>query len=171
VKPILQERKTHLVYVVDEFGGTAGIITIEDLVEEIVGEIQDEYDFKEEALSEEISDTEYIFNARIDLDNVNHLLDVSLPTEESDTLGGYIFEKLGRVPVPGDEISADEVLIRVLSVTGRRIRRVSVAKIVPQPEETPENSKESRATSTNPVVEATNSATTPPKLAKNTSES
>ncbi|MBI5927709.1 MAG: HlyC/CorC family transporter [Chloroflexi bacterium] len=164
----LQERKTHLVYVVDEFGGTAGILTIEDLVEEIVGEIQDEYDFKEEAPYEEISETEYVFNARIDLDNVNHLLGVSLPTEESDTLGGYIFEKLGRVPVPGDEIAANQVVIRVLSVTGRRIRRVNVQKVLPQqPEESDDHAKESRTTSTNPTVEAV--PTTP--LAKKTSES
>ncbi len=163
----LQERKTHLVYVVDEFGGTAGILTIEDLVEEIVGEIQDEYDFKEEALYEEVNDTEYIFNARIDLDNVNHLLGVSLPTEESDTLGGYIFEKLGRVPVPGDEITANQVVIRILSVTGRRIRRVNVKKIMPQPEDTADHSKDSRTTSTNATVEVLPS----PPLTKKPSES
>jgi CBS domain containing-hemolysin-like protein len=134
----LQERKTHLVYVVDEYGGTAGIVTLEDLVEEIVGEIQDEYDIHEEALYEYVTDNEYIFNARIDIDNVNHLLEVSLPTEESDTLGGYIFAELGRVPSVGDEITKDNLVIRVLSVTGRRIRKVHVKKIVqPPPEDQP----------------------------------
>jgi CBS domain containing-hemolysin-like protein len=126
----LQEQKTHLVFVVDEYGGTAGIITMEDLVEEIVGEIQDEYDFNEEAQYEQISENEYMFNARIDLDDLNHLLDTSIPTDESDTLGGYIFSQLGRVPLVNDEIVADNLAIRIMSVTGRRIRKVQVRKIV-----------------------------------------
>lgn len=125
----LQEQKTHLVFVVDEYGGTAGIITMEDLVEEIVGEIQDEYDFNEEAQYEQISENEYIFNARIDLDDLNHLLDTSIPTDESDTLGGYIFSQLGRVPLVNDEIVSDNLAIRIMTVTGRRIRKVQVRKI------------------------------------------
>ncbi len=126
----LQDRKTHLVFVVDEYGGTAGLLTIEDLVEEIVGEIQDEYDFHEEAQFEKISETEYVFNARFDLDDLNHLLDVSIPTDESDTLGGYIFTELGRVPSVSDTFNEHGLEFRVLSVTGRRIRKVQVKKIV-----------------------------------------
>lgn len=125
----LQTRKTHLVFVVDEYGGTAGLLTMEDLVEEIVGEIQDEYDEDEEALYEEISEREYIFNARIDLDDLNHLLDVSIPTDESDTLGGYIFTELGRVPSISDEFTAHNLEFRVLAVTGRRIKKVQVRKL------------------------------------------
>ncbi len=126
----LQEQKTHLVFVVDEYGGTAGIITMEDLVEEIVGEIQDEYDFNEEAQYEQINENEYIFNARIDLDDLNHLLDTSIPTDESDTLGGYIFSQLGRVPLVNDEIVSDNLAIQIISVTGRRIRKVQVRKMI-----------------------------------------
>jgi putative hemolysin len=126
----LQDIKTHLVIVVDEYGGTAGILTIEDLIEEIVGEIQDEYDIDEEAQYEKISENEYIFNARIDLDDLNELLDVSIPTHESDTLGGYVYTELGRVPVVNDTFTYQNLEFRVLSVTGRRIRKVYVRKLV-----------------------------------------
>jgi putative hemolysin len=125
----LQERKTHLVFVTDEYGGTAGLLTIEDLLEEIVGEIQDEYDTNEEAAYEQINEYEYIFNARIDLDDLNHLLDVSIPTDESDTLGGYIFTTLGRVPTSKDEIVEHGLSFKVLLVNGRRIRKVHVRKL------------------------------------------
>lgn len=125
----LQSHKTHIVFVVDEFGGTAGLLTIEDLLEEIVGEIQDEYDINEEALYEQINEYEYIFNARVDLDDLNHLLDTSIPTDESDTLGGYIFSTLGRVPTIQDEFEDHGLAFKVLSVTGRRIRKVQVRKI------------------------------------------
>lgn len=125
----LQERKTHLVFVNDEYGGTAGLLTIEDLLEEIVGEIQDEYDTNEEAAYEQINEHEYIFNARIDLDDLNHLLDASIPTDESDTLGGYIFTTLGRIPTNNDEIIEHGLSFKVLSVNGRRIRKVHVRKL------------------------------------------
>lgn len=134
----LQNRKIHLVFVVDEYGGTAGLVTLEDLVEEIIGEIQDEYDTNEETLLNQVDDNTYIFSARIDLDHLNHLLDVAIPTTESDTLGGYIFSELGRVPVVGDELITNELHITVQSVTGRRIRKVKVNRISkPQAGEAP----------------------------------
>jgi putative hemolysin len=80
----LQQRKVHIAIVVDEYGGTAGLVTIEDVLEEIVGEIQDEYD-SEEAAYQKVGEGEYIFNARIDLDDVNRLLGTNLPTEQGDT--------------------------------------------------------------------------------------
>ena len=131
----LQAQKTHLVFVVDEFGGTAGLLTIEDLLEEIVGEIQDEYDIHEEALYEKVHETEYVFNARVDLDDLNHLLDTTIPTDDNDTLGGYIFSRLGRVPNVNDSFEDHGLKFHVLSVTGRRIRKVSVQKIMPKSEE------------------------------------
>lgn len=134
----LQKQKVHLVIVVDEYGGTAGLLTIEDLVEEIVGEIQDEYDIHEEALFEKVSDIEYIFNSRFDLDNLNHLLDVSVPTDENDTLGGYIFTYLGRVPLVGDTFIDHNLEFEVLSVTGRRIRKVRVKSLEPTEEQAKE---------------------------------
>jgi putative hemolysin len=134
----LQERKIQIAIVIDEYGGTAGLITIEDLVEEIVGEIQDEYDPEEEADYEKISDDEYIFDAGINLDDVKELLDVELPDEESDTLGGYVFRVLDRVPLGGEVFHDHDLEIKVEAVTGRRIRKVRVKKMPPAPPPTDE---------------------------------
>ena len=123
--PDLQQRKVHMAIVVDEYGGTAGLVTIEDLLEEIVGEIQDEYD-SEEPIYEIISDDEYVLSARIDLDDLAKLLSTEFPDEESDTLGGLIYDHLGRVPAPGDVVDYDGLQITVLSVEGRRINKVRV---------------------------------------------
>ncbi len=123
----LQQRRVHMAIVVDEYGGTAGLVTIEDLLEEIVGEIQDEYD-SEQPFVEEISESEFIFNARVDLDEVNKRLHIELPSEGGDTLGGFIYSQLGRVPVRGDVIPFDGVTLEVLSVDGQRIERVRVRR-------------------------------------------
>ncbi len=123
----LQERKVHIAIVVDEYGGTAGLVTIEDLIEEIVGEIQDEYD-REEPFMERISEDEIIFDARVDLDDVNRLMSLNLPTEYGDTLGGLVFSELGKIPVPGDWVQVNGVTIEVLSVVGRRIKKVRVVR-------------------------------------------
>ena len=119
----LQQRKVHMAVVVDEYGGTAGIVTIEDLLEEIVGEIQDEYDVEQPTI-EAISEDEYLFDARVPLDEVNKLLSVQLPAEGGDTLGGFIYSQLGKVPAVGDRIEFDGVIVEVLSVAGRRIKQV-----------------------------------------------
>ena len=119
----LQLRKVHMAIVVDEYGGTAGIVTIEDLLEEIVGEIQDEYD-AEEPTVEEVAEDQFLFDARVALDEVNKLLGVELPAEGGDTLGGFIYSQLGKVPAVGDTIEHDAVRIEVLSVAGRRIKQV-----------------------------------------------
>ena len=125
-----QKRETHIAIVIDEYGGTAGLVTIEDLVEEIVGEIRDEYDFLEEEPYETISDTEYICSAGIDLDDLNELVGISLPTDENDTLGGYIFTELGKVPEVGDKVTANGVEFEVLTLKGRRrIHKVRVTKL------------------------------------------
>ncbi len=126
----LQKSKIHLAIVVDEYGGTAGIVTIENLVEEIVGDIQDEYDLEEEAKYIQHSDDEYTVDASMDLDDFNNLLRLNLPTEDSDTLGGYIYSQLGRVPVVGEVVDDDEhlLVLRVESIEGRRIRKVHVIR-------------------------------------------
>ncbi len=128
----LQTAKVHMAIVIDEYGGTAGLVTIEDIVEEIVGEIFDEYDEAIEATYEAITPNEYIFDGRIDLDDFNRLLDTNLPTELGDTLGGYIYGQLGKVPEPGETIEAERLRIEVLSVVDRRIRKVRVQRISPQ---------------------------------------
>ena len=125
--PDLQQRRVHMAVVVDEYGGVAGLVTIEDLLEEIVGEIQDEYD-AEEPYVEFVSDNEYVFDARVDLDDLNRLMDVSLPTEDSDTLGGFIYTELGKVPTVGDQVVFDDMGFTVESVAGRRIKKVRVER-------------------------------------------
>jgi CBS domain containing-hemolysin-like protein len=129
----LQQRKVHIAIVVDEYGGTAGLVTIEDILEEIVGEIQDEYDI-EEAFMEVISNDEIIFNGRTDLDDVNHIMGLDLPTDRSDTLGGLVYSTLGRVPAVGDTVGVQNVEITVLSVVKRQIKKVRVVRLPVQEE-------------------------------------
>jgi len=124
----LQAREIHLAIVIDEYGGTAGLVTIEDLLEEIVGEIRDEYDAFEEPPYEKISDREYIFISGFDLDNINEKLGIDLPTDENDTLGGYIFTELGKLPQVGDTVTGRDVIMEVLTLDGRRIHKIRVTK-------------------------------------------
>jgi putative hemolysin len=132
--PDLQQRRVHMAIVVDEYGGMAGLVTIEDVIEEIVGEIQDEYD-TEEPFVEFIDDNEYVFDARVDLDDLNRLMDAHLPTEESDTLGGFIYSELGRVPAVGNRVTYEDLDFTVESVAGRRIKKVRVQRRLPDAEE------------------------------------
>jgi putative hemolysin len=129
----LQQRKVHMAIVIDEYGGTAGLVTIEDLVEEIVGEIQDEYDLSEEPMVKALPGGAYELDPRILLDDVNDLLDTQLADDESDTLGGFIYNQLGKVPHSGEEIRVDNVSLKILKVHDRRIGRVLVQRDVPAP--------------------------------------
>ena len=124
----LQNRKVHLAVVVDEYGGTSGIVTIENLIEEIVGDIQDEYDENEEEEYRLMESGDYLIDASIDLDDLNDLLDLDLDTDETDTLGGYIFLKLGRVPDAGEVLETEELLLQIMEIDGRRIRKVLVTR-------------------------------------------
>jgi putative hemolysin len=122
----LQEERVHIAIVVDEYGGTAGLITIEDLLEEIVGEIRDEYDVAEETWIEPLSETEAVFDARVSIHDVNQTLPLDLDDSEYDTLGGLVYAVLGKVPAQGDEVRVDNALVSVLSTHGRRVRKVRV---------------------------------------------
>jgi putative hemolysin len=128
----MQQSRVHVAIVVDEYGGTAGLITIEDLIEEIVGEIRDEYDV-EEAKIEEVSDSEALFDARVTIRDVNDTLDLDIEDEDFDTLGGLLYHELGKVPNVGDEVRVDGAVVTVLSTTGRRVRKVRVTKVPQQP--------------------------------------
>jgi putative hemolysin len=122
----MQKRRIHMAIVIDEYGGTAGIVTIEDILEEIVGEIQDEYDQAEELEIQPAGENEWLINARANLGDVNDALHVHFPVDESDTLGGFIYAQLGKVPLPGDEVRHENVLLKVINVAGRRIGKVRV---------------------------------------------
>jgi len=126
----MQQTHVHVAIVVDEYGGTAGLITIEDLIEEIVGEIRDEYDV-EESMIEEVSDREALFDARVSIRDVNDTLDLDIEDEDFDTLGGLLYHELGKVPNVGDEVRVDGAVVTVLSTTGRRVRKVRVTKVLP----------------------------------------
>ncbi len=119
--------RVHMAIVVDEYGGTAGLVTIEDLLEEIVGEIEDEYD-RSEVTVEHISPDEAILDARVSIDDLNELFGTNIEGEDFDTVGGFVYHLLGRVPIPGDEVSANGLRLRILSVLGRRIKKVQVAR-------------------------------------------
>ncbi|HEY1295064.1 MAG TPA: hemolysin family protein [Chloroflexota bacterium] len=127
----MQQRRVHLAIVVDEYGGTAGLITIEDLIEEIVGEIQDEYDVEED-LIQEVSEQEALFDARVSIRDVNDTLHLDIEDEDFDTLGGLLYHELGKVPNVGDEVRVDGALVTVLTTTGRRVRKVRVMKVPPE---------------------------------------
>jgi putative hemolysin len=135
----LQTRRVHLAVVVDEYGGTAGIVTLEDLVEEIVGEIRDEYDAAEEAAYQRVQEGEFIFSGRIDLDDVNELTGAELSKETSETLGGFIAGILGRVPVSGDSVDAGGLHLVVEQVGGRRILKVRANRESSNGEEAPDS--------------------------------
>jgi CBS domain containing-hemolysin-like protein len=126
-----QKRKVHMAIVVDEYGGTAGLVTIEDLLEEIVGEIQDEYDV-EEPLFEKRSEDEWIFDAMLRIEEVNEEMGLELVADNGvETLGGYVFERLGEVPEVGDCIQTDHVTLEVVEVEGKRIKKVRITRTTP----------------------------------------
>ena len=125
----LQRRKVHLAVVLDEYGGTAGLVTIEDLLEEIVGEIQDEYDV-EEPLVVKLSDTEARIDGRADVDALTDVFDTALELEdeeEYDTIGGLVYHRVGGVPSPGDRVELPGITLTVESTDGRRVGKVLVS--------------------------------------------
>ena len=127
----LQARRVHMAIVVDEYGGVAGLVTLEDIVEEIVGEIQDEYDQAEESPYQAGEEGEFIFQGRIDLDDFNEIMESELPKTEADTLGGFIYSQIGHVPVVGDTLQFEHLLLTIEQVTGWRIRKVRARRIPP----------------------------------------
>jgi len=121
----MQEQKYHQAIVVDEYGGTAGLVTLEDLIEELVGEIVDEYDVEDPPV-QRLRDGELSVSSRLPVDDLNELLDAQLPEGDWDTVGGLVFNVLGRVPVEGDSVDVDGVRLVVDKVQGHRIGRIRV---------------------------------------------
>ncbi len=123
----MQSERFHLAIVVDEYGGTAGLVTLEDLLEELVGEIVDEYDVEESPL-EQLPSGEISVTARMNIDDVNELLDSELPEGDWDSVGGLLIGLLGHVPVEGEVAEVDGVRLRAEKVNGRRIGRIVITK-------------------------------------------
>jgi CBS domain containing-hemolysin-like protein len=124
----MQEGKFHMAIAVDEYGGTAGLVTLEDLIEELVGEIVDEYDVEEPTV-EPMPGGDVRVNARMPVDELNELLDADLPEGDWDTVGGLVYDKLGHVPAEGETVEIDGYKMRAEKVQGRRIGRVRITKI------------------------------------------
>ena len=124
----MQKEKFHIAIVVDEYGGTAGLLTLEDLIEELVGEIVDEFDVEEPPV-EDLGNGEMRVNARMPIDEVNELLHADLPTGDWDSVGGLVFNLLGHVPTEGEEVEVDGHRLVAEKVQGRRIGRVRIAKL------------------------------------------
>ncbi|MBP6407401.1 MAG: HlyC/CorC family transporter [Fusobacteriaceae bacterium] len=126
-----KKKHIHMAIVLDEYGGTSGIITIEDLIEEIVGDINDEFDIEHDEEIKKVADNKYIIDAMLDVEFLNEELSIDLPvSEDYDSLGGYIYSVLGRVPLEKDTITHDngKVEIRVLEVDNRRIVKALIIK-------------------------------------------
>src|SRR5205807_2765181 len=145
----IRQKRTHMAIVVDEYGSVAGLVTIEDLVEEIVGDIQDEYD-REENLYEQVSQFEYIFNAKINLDEFNELMNTDLENEGYDTLGGFLLGQLDKIPVAGDTITFKNLTFTVLTTRGLRITKVRVER--PSTQETSNNSTQIPSDQSGPLL-------------------
>jgi len=121
----MRKQRVHMAIVVDEYGGTAGLATIEDLLEEIVGEIEDEHDRIESHIVP-VSEDEAVFDGRVAIDELNEYFHTDIKSDEFDTVGGCVLHLLGRMPAVGDEAATDGVRMRVLAVDGHRVKRVNV---------------------------------------------
>ncbi len=137
----LQRESTHVAIVIDEYGGTAGLVTLEDLIEEIVGEIVDEYD-SEVPEQERLDDGEYRVSARMGIDDLGELFGLALDDEEVDTVGGLLAKTLGRVPIVGSEVTIDGIGLRAERVEGRRNRVSHVIAHRLPPEHTEQDERE-----------------------------
>jgi len=128
-----QLRKIHIAVVVDEFGAVAGLVTLEDLVEEIVGEIQDEYD-EEEKPFVSLPDGSKKIQARMDLDDFNELFGVEIPEGDYDTIGGFVISLLGRLPSVGEQLTYENLSFRATDVEGQRLKKLVVRPHEAEPE-------------------------------------
>lgn len=122
-----QERRVHIAIVVDEHGGTSGLITLEDVLEEIVGEIVDEFETDESEI-QVIDQDEAVLDGRVSLETLKELFKIDIEGEGFDTVGGFVYSRLGKIPSPGDTLVADGLSIEVITLLGRRIKKVRVIR-------------------------------------------
>ena len=122
-----KRRRVHIAVAVDEYGGVSGIVCLEDIIEEIVGEIQDEYDEEREDLVS-LGESSWLCDARVNLDSLNVRTGLNLPAEDFDSLGGYVFDLFGRIPLRGETIEAGGIEFSVQETEGHRIELVRVTR-------------------------------------------
>jgi putative hemolysin len=130
----MQRRQAQMAVVVDEYGGTAGLVTVEDLLEEIVGEIRDEYDVESDTVTQEAPGT-FVFSGKVSVDEVGDRLGVEIEREGFETVGGFLLSHLGRMPYVGETFDVDGLSVEVLEVERRRITKVRVRRREPLPAE------------------------------------
>jgi CBS domain containing-hemolysin-like protein len=128
-----QRQRVQIAIVVDEYGGTAGLVTLEDLLEEIVGEIRDEYDVETEPVVDE-GNGSWVFSAKVNIDEVRERLGVAIELDGSETVAGFVLTRVGRVPTPGETFDLDGLVVEVLEADRRRIHKVRFRR-APQPAE------------------------------------
>jgi magnesium and cobalt exporter, CNNM family len=131
----MRQNQISIAIVVDEYGGTAGLVTIEDLLEEIVGEIRDEFDVEDQPV-QLLTEDEVIVDARVGIDDLSEMFDLEIKKNDFDSIGGLIINELGRIPSVGDNVRVNGISLKVLSVAGRRVKKVRVTKLTqhqPQP--------------------------------------
>jgi len=130
----MKERQISIAIVVDEYGGTAGLVTVEDMVEEIVGEIRDEYDVEEPEI-EQLGEGEVVVDGGVGIDELNEMFEAQIQKEDFDSVGGFIVSELGRMPSVGDTVQFNGINLKVLTVNGRRIKKVLVTRTSHEPED------------------------------------
>ena len=130
-----QQQRVQSAIVVDEYGGTAGLVTLEDLLEELVGEIRDEYDVEAEPIVDE-GHGSFVFSGNVDVGKMTDHLSVEIEREGFETVGGYLLSRLGRVPAIGETFEVDGLKIQVVEAERRRIRKVRIARAEPVAEHT-----------------------------------
>jgi CBS domain containing-hemolysin-like protein len=138
LEELLQEfkkKRVHLAIVVDEYGGTSGLVTIEDLLEQIVGDIQDEYDVEEEWLAEE-ADGSVVVDARLPIEDLEEHFGIEIERDKFDTVGGLLFHLTGRIPAVGENIENGTIQLTVLEADDRRVSKVRIARITTMKEST-----------------------------------
>jgi putative hemolysin len=139
-----QRQQTQCAIVVDEYGGTAGLVTIEDLLEEIVGEIRDEYDVESEPIVEE-GNGRWVFSGKANIDEVTQRLNVDIEREGFETVGGYLLSHLGRVPAVGEKFEVDGLAVEVLDAERRRVNKVRMSKKLSTTEDTADTEEKTRS--------------------------
>ena len=156
----LRKNRVHMAIVVDEYGGTAGAVTIEDILEEIVGPIHDEYDIGEEDEMQFINPNEVVLDGRVSVDDVNELLKLAITADNYDTIGGYVLNQLGAAPKVGATLKLGNAQLRVEAVQGTRIKKVRIRSDTPF--QVPEPDQGQPTLSRSPQPAGTSEPTPPP---------